>query len=329
MSTVDLHGVPIFSAGTWEGTGSKTGGDSFKEEDLDNIVKSFKQVGTQVKPRLILGHDKGKSEKFSGYPALGWITNLYREGKDLKADIKEMPAKIKELIDKKAYGRFSPGIWRKMKVAGNTHLNVLDHVALLGATLPANTDLDGMIEGLYAIENNDDLVQYNNKLEMNMDEIKFQEKLDALTSRITQLETENVAAIKAKDDVVIENTELKALFEKSEHDKNVVEFESFLDGQIKEGKVTPAQKADFVALAMGNDELKTFTYNDKIVEGNRIDLVKRVVENSSIVPIGEDSRKADMPEKPGNTEDEYDKKIIAYAKENKVSTSEAINNMEV
>jgi hypothetical protein len=207
VQTVDLKGVPIFSTGKWEGTGSIKGGDDFKEQDLDEIVNSFNKVGSQVKPRLILGHDKNKSEKFSGYPSLGWITNLYREGKELKADIKEMPAKLKQLIDKKAYGRFSPGIWRKMNIKGNEYKKVLDHVALLGATIPANTDLDGMITNLYSFENNDDLVQYNKKLESVMDEKIFQEKLDALTARVGELETEKNEAIKAKDTVINEKKE--------------------------------------------------------------------------------------------------------------------------
>jgi hypothetical protein len=136
-------------------------------------------------------------------------------------------------------------------------------------------------------------------------------------------------AIKAKDTVINENKELKAQFEKAETDKKIIEFESYLNEQIKEGKATPAQKEDLIALAMGNDELTNFEYNDKNIKGDRIELVKRVIDNSSAVEMGEHSKKGDLPGKPSSKEDEIEEKIMAYAKENKCSISEAIDNMEV
>lgn len=330
--TVDLQGVPIFSTGIWEGNGSAKGGDAFSEKDLDEIVDSFKKVGDKVKPRLILGHDKEKSKDFSGYPSLGWITDLKREGGDLLADIKKVPKKVKELIDKKAYGRFSPGIWKRMNVNGKDHYKVMDHLALLGGTLPANMGLDGFID-LYEFENNDDLVCYYNKTRTAMENENLQAEITGLSNKIKELQGVLDSKDSKVEELEKENEELKANFQKAEKDAKESEVKSMLDKAAESGKITPAQMPLFMALAMNDDNVMTYEYKDgdksENIQGDKIELVKKIIDNSASVSFseesvnGETSNQAYSKKEVKDEEDEFNEKVLQHAKDNKISYSDA------
>ena len=331
--TVDIQGVPIFSTGIWEGNGSAKGGDAFSEKDLDEIVETFNAVGSKVKPRMILGHDKGKSEKFSGYPSLGWVTKLYRDGKKLKADFKAVPEKIKSLIDKKAYGRFSPGIWKRMNINGKDHYKVMDHVALLGGTLPANMGLDGFID-LYEIDNNNELVRYFTKQEQKMDD-KVQVQIDEMSAQLKDLQAQLEDKNKVIESLESEKNDMKVKFEKEQADRERTEIESVLKDAQKDNKITPAQMPLFMALALNKDGVVTYEHKEddttKNIDGNRIELIKQIFDNHANVPVdeksvdGETSNVTYSKQDNKDDRDELDEKITAYAKEHNVSYTEAFD----
>ena len=98
----NIKGVEVFSVGTWNG-------QTFTEQDLDKMVESFKETSATVRPFLKLGHDDDqKLLQKEGLPAAGWVGSLYRKGGKLLADFVDIPKKIMELIENKAYRKVAP-----------------------------------------------------------------------------------------------------------------------------------------------------------------------------------------------------------------------------
>lgn len=122
-----LEGAHILSAGTWNGV-------PLGEAELDGIVATFNAMNLSGRVPLKLGHDSAKPT--DGEPALGWVTRVYRAGRDLlmDADIVESTARI---IRENMYKFVSVELIRDVKADTRVIPWVLDAVALLGATQPA------------------------------------------------------------------------------------------------------------------------------------------------------------------------------------------------
>lgn len=139
-----IKGVEIFAAGKWNG-------DVYTEKDLDAIVASFDHTG--FVPPLKLGHDENQSLlQRDGMPSAGWVEKVYRKGKKLVADFKDIPEKIFNLIKNKAYNQVSAEIYWNLEVGDNVFSRALKAVALLGADIPAVADLKSISEMFSGIE---------------------------------------------------------------------------------------------------------------------------------------------------------------------------------
>lgn len=144
LKTLNLKGIEIFSAGTWTDSAGKT--NTWTEADLDEMVESFAALKGQVDPPAKLGHDDDQALiQREGWPAAGWISNLYREGSKLVADIARVPATFADLITAGGYRKVSSEIFRSLKVGDTVYRNVLGAVAFLGEELPAVKDLKDFI----------------------------------------------------------------------------------------------------------------------------------------------------------------------------------------
>ena len=137
--TVDIPGVEIFKVGHWNK-------DTYSLTDLAKMVSNFNKLKAKVKPFLKLGHDEeqrfaGGKDKFAkepdGRPAFGWIDNLRINGDTLIANFKDVPRKLGDLIQKRAYKRVSSEIFPLYESEGNKYEQVLRAVALLGGDVPA------------------------------------------------------------------------------------------------------------------------------------------------------------------------------------------------
>jgi len=138
--TFVLNNTQIFSCGQWNG-------DIYTEADLDSMIASFNQVG--FNPPLKLGHDPSQPlAQSDGMPAIGWVTNLRRVGKTLLADLTNLPKKVYEAIKRKNYDRVSAEIYWNYEANGRQWPRVLKALSLLGADIPAVTDL-AALETLY------------------------------------------------------------------------------------------------------------------------------------------------------------------------------------
>ncbi len=117
LQTVDIPGVEIFSQGSWNG-------DSYDAADLDAMVAAFPAVGFE--PTVKAGHAEGQDSldekeyrNIFGAPALGYVSRIYRQGKKLYGDLKQVPRNFANLIKTGTYKRVSSEIYWNYKDEAN------------------------------------------------------------------------------------------------------------------------------------------------------------------------------------------------------------------
>lgn len=321
METVDANDIPVFSIGKWEGKGSAPGGDNITSSTLEQWVSTFQKIGSKIKPRLRLSHDLSKSNGATGMASLGWVTGLRTDGETLFANFKNIPKKIWRLIEKKAFGRFSPGVFKKINVNGQDFEGVLEHIALLGAQLPANMDLDGFIDLYYENENNIDYNEiciYENYKGATMD---FEAKVLELEKTLELQLKENELRIKEFeskiDGLSNDKAELENQVKTAEFEKQKSEVVSFLAKQVDDKKITPAQKTSYEKLLVPEGESMEFSKS--------FDIVKDIIKDGSVeLPVDEQSVSADTSDKAYSKDEEpkepvdLDVEIKAYMEKNDV-----------
>lgn len=332
----DIDDVEIFRVGTWNG-------DKYSQKDLEDIVKSFEEIGGVLKPFVKLGHN-GKQGllKSDGMPAAGWITSLKMKGDTLLAKFSSVPEKIYELIKNKAYGRISAEIYWNIKNAGKTHRRALKAVALLGADTPAVGTLDDFIN-LYTEEYEYDKLELCNKMEeTNMDEKFYTDKISTLETEIKDYK-ENEEKIKSEEKIKLEtqvkefsakektyadqiadltskNVNLEKEVKEKAYEAKEAEVDSYLDKQ----NITPVQIVDYKSIAMGE---MTYTKDGQEVTG--FDMVKSILDNATgEINLGDTSQKSNTSDKAYSKADETDNdklhtEVKSYMKENKCSYAEA------
>jgi hypothetical protein len=302
LQTYDINDVEIFESGKWNG-------DSYSDQDLDDIVAAFNEIGGKLKPYIKLGHDKGQALlQKDGYPSAGWITGLRRISGKLVADLKEVPEKIYKLIQSKAYGRISSEIYWNFKEDGKTYRRVLKAIALLGGDTPAVTSLDDFIN-LYTDNEYEKLILCTQKEDIMENDVKTYEiKINDLETKLKTYETEigekEKALAAADEKIKAFEAERVAVFSR--------EVESFLDGAIKDGKMTPAQKEHMAKLCGSIESFES---------------VKQFVANQGeIIPMGEKSEHREIEHGEDLSPDEaFDKAVMEYTKKNPdVSLREAM-----
>jgi hypothetical protein len=127
---MELKGAEIFDVGTWNGI-------TFTDDDLNQIVAAFDELGLGGRVPLKYGHTGKDAREDDTQPALGWVQRVYRRGKKLVADFADIPAKVAEQIKSGGYKFVSIELLRDVKAGASRLPWVLDAVALLGAARPA------------------------------------------------------------------------------------------------------------------------------------------------------------------------------------------------
>lgn len=137
--------IEMFSPGVWNGI-------PVDEAQLKSIVRNTQEKIHLLKPPLKLGHDdEQKILQNSGLPAAGWLESVRMVAGKAVGHFVGVPAKVKALAGK-AYRRCSSEImfsWRDPE--SGARMPVFTGLALLGADLPAVTDLAdiGDLYGVY------------------------------------------------------------------------------------------------------------------------------------------------------------------------------------
>lgn len=308
MQTVDLENVELWSEGTFNG-------DKYTGEDLQAMVDAQAEIGGAVKPYVKLGHDNGqKLLQTDGYPAAGWITDLKKVGSKLYGTLKNVPRVIADLIEKKAYGRFSPEIAWNLKANGKTYKRVLMAAGLLGADTPANLTLKDFVN-LY----NDESLEIHSY--HNLEGNKMPENREEESKRIAELELQ------------VKNYAQK-------------EFKSRVENIWKENskKIAPVLEPIFKALCYADQtEIKSYSYAghdgaEKTIEWkSAVDLVEQFAKMIPEIPgqrtvfadskerrytqeIGEDARKKGYTDENQDIIHEATRKYIAEVKKSSGKT---------
>ncbi len=308
------HEFEVFSVGTWNG-------DKYTEADLDEMVKNFGELQGAIKPPLKLGHaDEGINKKLKdGQPALGWVTNLKRNGEKLVATVTGMPEAVLKAIQKGLYKRISCEIFWNLKIGDKVYKRVLSAVALLGASIPAVTNLKdlevflsrSMLEGASF----DGCKAYSFDMAGSGHTISGGKGMDMDTIK-KEYETKLADEKKKREDAEAKIREYEAAQVKKVKEDREGEFKTFCEEQVKAGKITPAQRdiltakhtyTDEGGITIGFDSFKEFMEKG----GKILDLKEH----------GKDKKGDEGDFK--NVFDEADKKIRDYAREKKMSYIEA------
>ena len=273
--TFNLNGVEIFSTGVWNG-------DRYSEKDLDAMIENFDDVGFE--PPVKLGHNEEQSELQDGQPALGYISKIYKVGSKLVADFKELPKKVYDAIKRGNYKRVSSEIYWNYKANGSTFNRVLKAVALLGADIPAVTNLES-IEGLYSNMGTGEVkYHYNGKESEIMEEKHDEVSVNKYEEEISQLRKE-------KEEVMKEYQAHKDEIKKT----NIA---SYMESLKTEGKILPVQYKEVEALLSTATEEKVFSYSkdEKEVNLSQFELVKSILDNMpKVVEFAEISEEGGEP----------------------------------
>lgn len=142
--TLTIRGLPIWSTGVFHGYGSPPEGDRFTVEDLDEMVRAHREIGARLAPRVYPGHPLNPMLKLFARPK-GRITNLYREGNYLLADLEGVDPEFWEAAQRDG-ARLSPDVrfGYTDPASGKRYEKVIVGLGVLGAVPPANTLLPSL-----------------------------------------------------------------------------------------------------------------------------------------------------------------------------------------
>lgn len=298
--TYNLNGIEIFSAGKWNG-------DDYTERDLDDMVSAFAAVGFE--PPLKLGHNAQQEAALmqDGAPALGWVGRVYKQGTKLVADFKELPQKLYEAMKRGNYKRVSSEVYWNYTSNGKTFPRVLKAVALLGADIPAVTNLEA-ITGLYKEGENSYKVYETKQEDKNMAELEeLKTKLAALTADKEALEAKNKELDTEKTKLAADKAEAETKLSQRDAEVKAEKIKAFLSDQKKAGRVLPAFEKELEALLLGASDTKAFSYSH---EGKTVELSQReTIERL----VGALPKLIEFNELGGNGDAEIDKKDYTNA----------------
>ena len=323
--TTTLYDVEIMSVGIWNG-------DIYTHEDLEDIESSYAELGKNLKPYLKLGHDP--KQVVSGQPAIGWISGVIKRGAKLFAkEIQNVPLRIAQLIQKKAYGRISSEIyWNYVdSTTGKKYRRVLKAAALLGGETPAVDSMEDVMslygyEGVYEDEKGEVHVclirddERNNEMEawerryteLKTDYDKRVEELATLNTSVAELTTERddlksqVAKLTEERDTA--NTELT-----KQEQGNVIQKYTMLLEKDYSDRVPPVERPKIAALMAKlalseGDEFKTTTYTVEDGKSESVDTAKILTAVLDLIPegtiklnteSGQSGKAPEAPKKPG------------------------------
>ena len=235
----DEHWVEVLASGTWT---AESGVEvTVTDQHLEDAAAAFAATRDEFHVPLRLGgHD------FSLAPAVGYVGALKKSGSKLLALFTDVPAIVKQAFDKKLYRTVSSGLRLKaFTYGGKTFSAVLDHVALLGATLPAVKGLADL--QAYMADGQEGVVlNLNQNVEDDMNELeKARADLAAAQTKVTELEAKNAEQAKT----IANFTEAQA--------KTTVE--GAVDVAVRAGKLLPAQRDQTIAVGMQTLSVANFS----------------------------------------------------------------------
>lgn len=336
-----LKGIEVFSAGKWNG-------DTYTEDDLDEMVRCFAETGNSFRPAVKIGHDEKQrvareimNDEMDGFPALGWAERVYRQGKKLLADFMEVPEKIYELIKRRAFKRVSSEVYWDIEIDGKKYRRALGAVALLGADMPGVSNLKEIFQ-LYTeaavggARKCYDLDSKSFTIEIEQDDLPNEGAQDMTKEELDKQAADLAAAQKANADLAAkleaQSAELKQF--KLDADKRAkdaedraaeAELDSAVTDLVSTKLVTPAMKPYVKALLQGETKKQYSLAVGK--DGEKKDfsksgLLKEILKLHSVkatVNVEESSVDHEVETKQTDSEKALNTKIEKYQADHKCS----------
>lgn len=335
QNTYSITGVEVFSSGVWNG-------DEYTIEDLQGMVEAFNETQKGVRPYIKLGHDdKQELLQQDGLPAAGWIERLYINGDKLVADICDIPKKIYDLIQTKAYRKVSSEIYWNLKVGEKLYKRFLGAVALLGSDMPGCMNLSDILGQYKAITTDKPKIYTENIFEIKQKEVNIKNKGEnIMEEKVQELELELKkfkADVDAKDkEIEKANQELADLKKfkaeaevataKALKEAKEAQDQAFISELVNENLCTPAMKP-FVAALIGDDKKEYSIKNEKDEDQtlNKSQLLKETLKLfKAIGEVNLDERSTSGDNKKDlDIEKVREEKIAKYMLDNKVSYGQA------
>lgn len=278
-----MQGAEIMRPGLWE---AETGTVNIKDKTIDDIIVNFDNK--VLEPYINLDHDdkftKRVNDNFEKVN-IGLVERLYKKGKSLIADFKEVPDKIAELIKSGQLKFKSPEFFKNITRNEKVYHNVLKAISFFGADIPAQ-DLDDYILIKEQYNKNDEVVKLielksNKEVKiMDIEKKEYEELIKAkatgeinemkakasddtnkeLQNEIIKLKKEKDDFRKEKDDEISklkkENNDFKSEKESVEKMKADIEKEKeedlnkeagkYINDKIGEEKLLPKYKETYV-----------------------------------------------------------------------------------
>lgn len=300
-----ISNLEIFAAGTHR---AQTGTVTVSEDDLDQIVEAFNSLqGTNiVRPHLKLGHSDAQRwfGQKDGIPSLGWITQVWRQGRKLLANVSDVPEMLIDLIKSGRYHNVSAEVFWDAPIEheGRKFSRVLSAVALLGVEMPAVKDLNGLASALFQAEpihqfSGDSAIALEaTEREPEMPEnqkgaaLFTQEQHDSLVEAAVAKAVKEAEAKFAEDKAGLEKqlevAENRAKSAEAEITKvkaaaTTREATALVDQAIKDGKLLPKQR-DFALAALTASETRV-KFGEKGEEKSMPELFKAFLEAQGTV----------------------------------------------
>lgn len=322
--TYDIN-AEIFSVGKWNG-------DDYTKADLQAMVDNFTKLKDEVKPPVKLGHNDKQLK--DGQPAMGWVESLSLKGDKLIARLSGVPELIYTAIKQGLYKRVSSEIYWNYKKGEEKFSRVLAGVALLGADIPAVSNLADLQAFLSQSASNDGLFDSMKVYDFAMDEgatLKQggegnMEKTEAeikkeydlkLAAATSETEKEKIRADKAESDLKA----YKVKEEESKKTSTIAEVKAFCEEQVKAFKMTPASRDIIVK---GLDEGKHVYSSETATLSLPFVIFKEYMEKQGKL-IGEEMGGDGKRKQYATAGAEVDAKAKEYKDKNKVNYSIAMN----
>lgn len=238
----ETNWIDICRTGTWT---AKSGKEVIlTESDLDNIIKAYNPDEREAP--LVLGHPKDDASD----AAFGWATKLRRVGETLQAKLKQVPDKLREMVDEGRYKKISVALFPDM---------TLRHIGLLGAAQPA---VPGMRNVKFANETYTEIeFSIDNKGAAHRapikkeDDMEKDQKINELEQKLADGRKELEAAQSERDKAKADKEKSDAALSASRAEQKKKEIEARIDALIEKNNILPADKpaVSSIAMSLGKD----------------------------------------------------------------------------
>jgi len=302
------------------------------QHDLDAMLRNVAEIPSKLNIKyripLVIGHEEDQHWlKDSGLPAAGWLENIRKVGTKLVASVADVPQKIAELINSRAYRTVSPEVYvdfaglgpalRRVALLGGQlpHIKTLDDVMALfadgaGVRQTAFSEQDakgGKFEAIRFEEKNsmpEMTAEQINALKRDVAEAVRKETESVITglqgqvTKFQEANTKLAGELKAATDGAtalgarVQVTEQQLTIERSK--AKGAQIDAFVEKQIADGRITPAEvDAGLKAQLMALDDATVITFGEgekaakKTLLRNALDLI---AARAPVVKFGEQGK---------------------------------------